>query len=202
MNTLNKNRIKLINPTIEYKDQVMKYRDIFLKNNESFDGCSGLEDCKTYEEWLDFDNRLLKKYKDKYVPSDVYLAVRKEDNKVVGIIDMRKELSEFLYKYGGNIGYSVLPEERRKGYATEMLRQILLKYKYYKTGKILLTCDKENIGSMKTIIANGGILENEVKDEANLTKSGTIMRYWIHLKELKRSDNNECNRSKTFIKRV
>lgn len=179
----NESILKLVNPTMEYKEQVMEYRKIFLENNESFDGCSGLEDCNTYEEWIDFDSRLSRKYGKTYAPSSVYLAIRLSDNKLVGIIDIRHSLSDFLYNYGGNIGYSVLPEERRKGYAKEMLKLAIEKCKEMNIKRVLLTCDKENIASAKTIQANGGVLENEVIDEVNLSESGIIQRYWISLKK-------------------
>ena len=62
-----------------------------------------------------------------------------------------------------------------------MLKLMLEKCKKSDKDKVLLTCDKENIASAKTIISNGGILENEVTDKVNLTKSGVIQRYWIYL---------------------
>ena len=173
--------IKLVEPTLEYEEQVMNYRKIFLEQNESFDGCAGLENCETYQEWIDFENRLKKQYPDTYVPSSVYLAIRISDNQLVGIVDFRHNLTDFLLKFGGNIGYSVLPFERRKGYATEMLALTLEKCKEFGKEKVLITCDPENIASAKTIINNGGILENEVADEVGLTKSGIIQRYWIKL---------------------
>ncbi len=173
--------LKLVRPGAAYAEQVMQYREEMLANNDSLDGCAGLEDVSSFSEWVDFENRLKKAYGEGYVPSEVFLAVREEDDRVVGIIDYRHPLTPFLLKYGGNVGYSIRPGERRKGYACEMLGLLLPVCREYGEEKILLTCDQDNEASRRTITKNGGVLENEVAAEASFSKCGVVQRYWITL---------------------
>ena len=86
-------------------------------------------------------------------------------------------MNEDLLKNGGHIGDGVRPSERKKGYATKIISLALEECKKMKIDKVLLVCNKDNIGSARSITKNGGILENEIQNE-----DGTIeQRYWIHL---------------------
>ena len=170
--------LELVEPTMEYKERVMDFKAEMLEYGSDFDGCAGLNDVETYEEWLDFRGREAKKG---WVLSNTWLTVRKPDGRVVGMIDCRSALTDFLRQYGGHIGYCIRPTERRKGYAKEQLRLALEKYRAAGEERVLLTCDPDT-ASEKTILANGGVLENEVPDEPGLGNSGIIRRYWIAIK--------------------
>lgn len=131
-----------------------------------------------------FDDFLV--YADKYsrgtelpqghVSSDIYFLVNGDEKRLLGAIDIRHELSEYLLKYGGNIGYGIRPSERRKGYAGQMLCLALEKCRELKMDRVLLTCFADNIASAKTMKKNGAILENEIIDQGKLKQ-----RYWIEL---------------------
>ncbi len=170
--------LKLILPTIEYKERIMNYKKEFINNNESMDGTSGLRDAKSFEEWhaAILDNLNEQTVRDGLVPATTYIAISTEDERLIGMIDIRHRLNDYLLSYGGHIGYSVIKSERLKGYATDMLRLALKECKRLGIVKVLLTCDKDNVASSKTIIKNGGILENEVEEENGITQ-----RYWINL---------------------
>ncbi|ALS03012.1 hypothetical protein ATZ33_16990 [Enterococcus silesiacus] len=77
---------------------------------------------------------------------------------------------------GGNIGYGIVPSERGKGYANWLLAQALLIFQERGLSKVMLTCDKTNRGSQKTIQNNGGILSDEYSVEGKI-----VQRYWIEL---------------------
>ncbi len=173
--------LKLIRPTEEYAAQLMEYRAEMLANGDKLEGCAGLEDTQSFEEWIKIEERLKEAYGAAYVPTEVFLAVREEDNRLIGISDYRHPLNDMLLQFGGNIGYSIRPCERRKGFAKEMLALMLDVCRQYGETRVLITCDKFNYGSQKTIRANGGILENEVPDGSCRSASGFVRRYWIEL---------------------
>jgi len=169
--------MKLLRPTIEYKQQVLEYKKEFIESGDDLAGTCNLQEYDVYEEWMKFvsDNEK-ESTKQTAVTADLFLAIREEDNRLVGMINIRHALTEYLFKFGGHIGYSVRKNERRKGYAKEMLRKALDECRNLGIDKVLITCDSENIASANTIKACGGILENEVVLD-KLVKQ----RYWIVL---------------------
>lgn len=96
------------------------------------------------------------------------------DGVVVGRSSIRFDLNELLSIEGGHIGYAVRPEQRRRGYATEILRQSLVVARAGGVEDVLVTCNDENVGSAKVIEANGGRLENIVDVDGV-----ALRRYWI-----------------------
>lgn len=134
-------------------------------------------------DYHDFDYYLehleLKELKDGLVPDSTFFLLDKDRNRLIGAVNIRHYLNEGLLATGGHIGDGVRPSERRKGYATEMIRLALIECRKLGIERVLITCDKDNVGSKKSIIHNGGVLENEVIDE----KGRVIQRYWIDNKE-------------------
>lgn len=175
-------RLKLVFPSEEYKEQIQEFVDEFKRNGENvIHGSGSIEKVESFEEWLQKVNDDLSKEKSEAkgrVQAMQYLAVRKEDNKIIGVIQIRYRLNEHLYNLGGHIGDSIRPSERNKGYSTEMIGLALKEAKKLGIGNVLMTCDKENKASARTIIKNGGVLENEVENEGRITQ-----RYWITLKK-------------------
>ena len=96
---------------------------------------------------------------------------------IIGRASIRYALTDYLLKYDGHIGYAVAPEHRRRGYATEILRQSLALLAARGIDRALVTCDDDNVGSYRTIEACGGVLENTIDGPDGVLKR----RYRIDL---------------------
>lgn len=173
-------RITLVLPTNKYKEQIMNYKKEFIENEDSLDGTAGLRNSDTFEEWYQgvCDNSQEATVGEGLVPATTYLGISIKDNRLIGMIDIRHRLNDYLLKYGGHIGYSVRKTERNKGYATEMLALALNECKNMGIDNVLITCFKENVASAKIMMKNGAILENEIPEGEKITQ-----RYWINLME-------------------
>lgn len=171
-------RLVLLPAEESWQNQILAYRTEFQQRGEVLHGCAGLGQAPSFAAWLQAvrNNSREETVGDGLVPASNFLAVRQADNRLIGFIDIRRRLNESLFRFGGHIGFSVRPCERRQGYAKEMLSLALSKCRAYGLRRVLITCRKENIASARTIQSCGGILENEVFKEGEL-----YQRYWITL---------------------
>ena len=175
-------KIKLVEPSLNYEHQILEYRSEFLSNNDSMDGTSFLSRYSDVKQWLAFieKNHHEETVIDGLVLATEFLAVRVADNQLVGMVDIRHTLNDYLFQIGGHIGYSVRRSQWNQGYAKEILGEALCYSKSLGLERVLVTCDKSNVASAKVIEFNGGILENEVFDEE---EKEYVRRYWISLME-------------------
>lgn len=132
-------------------------------------------------DYHDFDYYLehleLKAASEGKVPDSVFFLLDPERDRLLGAVNIRHYLNDALLREGGHIGDGIRPSERRRGYATELVRLALIECKKLGIRRVLMTCDKDNVGSAKSIVRNGGVLENEfVNSEGNVEQ-----RYWIDL---------------------
>lgn len=154
----------------------------FLQAYTNWDHSTGFMFAQGYEPSMKFsdyvallnDNEKGLRLPQGYVPATSLNAFL--DGKIVGRVSIRHELNDFLLKIGGHVGYGVLPEYRRKGYAKLMLQEALNYCKKLGINKVLVTCDDDNIGSIKTIESAHGILENKIDGG---TGKPLKRRYWI-----------------------
>lgn len=168
--------LKLVKLSKKYKKQLFDMIDEWTKSGEKIVPWSiRKNDYRDFENYL--NNLDVKKAKDGLVFDSTFFALDISRNIFVGAINIRNNLNDKLLLYGGHIGDGIRPSERRKGYATEMISLALVECKKLGMDKVLMVCYKDNIGSKKSIIKNGGILENEIID-----KEGKVnLRYWLEI---------------------
>ena len=134
-----------------------------------------------FQQWLnDLENNKYEENLPKDYSTHTFYLIENDEDRIVGAIGLRWKEVPVLMKYGGFIGYSIRSTERGKGYATEMLKLGLQKFKEmdHKRERILITCKDFNIPSKKVIEKNNGIFENSYYNEDD---GFTYLRYWIKI---------------------
>ena len=174
-------RLYLKFPSIEDKKEVLEFMDEFFESGQKIAGVGGLDKLGSYEEWLEKITADLKQETcgEGRVPATMFLTRRIEDDKLVGMVQVRHSLNDYLLKYGGHIGDSVRPSEQGKGYATEQIGLALNFCKELGLENVLITCKKWNVASARTIIKNNGNLENEIPNE--FEDNEIMQRYWVEM---------------------
>lgn len=171
-------RIILIKPAEVHFSAVLAYKHAVLAKEPIIHGSRGLERFGDDElaRWLEYVYAPAGTnwFGYELVEDSTYLAWHLEQDRLIGFINIRHELSDYLRQFGGHIGYSVHPDFWNQGFATEMLSQALKECDKLGLHEILITCNKSNPASAKVIVKNGGVFENEVANGENITQ-----RYWI-----------------------
>jgi predicted acetyltransferase len=158
-------KLLLVRPNKELESQAIEFKNEFFENGETeINGSELWDKMENYDEWLEKISKNISKetVDPNWVVTDTFFAIRELDKKIIGIIDFRNELNDFLRDFGHS-GYSVRPSERKKGYATEMLRQLLEIARKIGLNEMQLSCIKNNIPSIKTITKNGGVYNRSFK---------------------------------------
>ena len=158
-------------PSLERKKEAIEYINEHVEANSNINGSGGLDiilEGVSYEEWLE---DVLKCENKDYanskglVPATTYFTIRESDNRIIGMINFRHYLNDFLRKFGGHIGYGIRPTERRKGYAKLQLYMALKEARNMGIDSIMVSCLDTNVGSERTIFALGGTLDRIEHDE-------------------------------------
>lgn len=178
----NEMHLRLVRLTPAYKEQLVDMLEEWKKDIDEHQGNRSPSSIFR-NDWRDFDHYLenlevKQRTPEGRVPDSVLFCLDTDRNIFVGAVNIRHELNDDLLQTGGHIGDGIRPSERRKGYATQMIALALQECRRLGIGRVLMTCDKNNIGSVKSIVRNGGVLENEVPEDGV-----TMQRYWIDLEK-------------------
>ena len=164
--------IKLVKLTSEYKTQLFDIMDEWASSGERI-----MPTAIAINDYHDFDYYMNHLCREKeingIVPETTFFCLDLDRNIFVGAVTVRHYLTERLLN-AGLIGDGIRPSERKKGYGSAMIGLALLEAKKFGLNKVLMCCDKRNIASAKSIMNNGGVLENEVEVNGIIKQ-----RYWI-----------------------
>lgn len=164
----------LIKPNLELENEFTTFYKECLESDDKVSGDGGFSNFTTYLEWLNYLTLMESKdtVPDGYVPSYTYVLYNYIHEEIIGIINIRTTLNDFLFKRGGNIGYSIRPKYRQKGNGKLLLRLAINLCRDLNMNKLLITCNSDNIASQKLISSSGGVLDILEKN---------YQRYWITL---------------------
>lgn len=163
----------------KHLESIKEYKKEMLEAGSSLDGCGGLEKFDDINEWYDKQ----KAQEDEnncpkgHAPDWKYLCV--DNGEVIGFLSYRHPIEgiPILEEYGGHVGYSVKPSRRRQGVATWQLKELIKVIREEgELKRIMVTCNVENEGSRKTILACGGKYQ-----DTNKWMEETVERYWIEI---------------------
>lgn len=168
--------VRLVKPSSEYKEEYLDFHKEWKSSGEDMIPWVIKKDPSDFNEMIQslLDAEKGKNLPQGWVPDSTFWSVE-ENNRVLGVVNIRHSLTENLMNSGGHVGYGIRPSERKKGYATKLLSLSLEKTKELGIDATLVVCDKWNEASKRTILNNGGISDKDfIEEDGNV-----ILRFWI-----------------------
>lgn len=168
--------MKIEQISLKHKNQILEMCTEYNLNNEDYNGAFFINDITDYEEKIKELDNASKGILDNpsFVPYTCYVFII--EDKIVGVGSIRHYLNDYLKNYGGHIGYSIRPSERKKGFGKMALNLLLKEIAKKDIKEVIVTCNSNNIGSQKVIEGNNGILVSELEQNGKI-----IYKYNINL---------------------
>ena len=170
--------LKLVTPDESMIEEIRAYKQSMLDAGSSMDGTGSLRRLDAPDWLLACAMAREGNVPENRVQATQLVCVRESDGRIVGMIDVRHRFNDYLRNYGGHIGYSVRPDERRKGYASWMLSRALSHCREIGLTRVMISCLADNEASRRTILKNGGVYECTVHEPH---EDVDLQRYWIEL---------------------
>lgn len=169
-------QVQLVRPTVALRDAYLDFYQEWIDSGDNMVPWVISKDPTDFEGMVQFllENEKGENLPENWVPDSTYWLVD-DQNKVIGAVNIRHRLSEKLLQSGGHIGYGIRPSERRKGYATMLLKLALEKTKTLGIERVLVVCDESNTASARTIVRNGGTQDVSFTEE----DGNIVLRFWI-----------------------
>ena len=155
---MNEPDLMLIRPSKAWEAAIWAYRQEYFDHGETrINGSCGLASFDDFDQWLALAQSIVRdKLSRDQVHASTFFSVRKSDGRIVGSIQLRHFLTPELERHGGHMGYGIRPTERRKGYGRQQLMLALDEARCLGIPEVMLSCNKDNVASSKTIISCGG----------------------------------------------
>src|SRR5690606_7646611 len=170
------NHLILVKPQAELKDEYLSYYQEWKDSGEAMIPwviSKDPSDFSTMLNWLS-DHEIGKGLPDGWVPCSTFWLID-TNRSILGVVNIRHQLTEFLFNAGGHIGYGIRPSERLKGHPAQKLELAILEARELCIEYVLVVCDANNIGSEKAIVKNGAMPDSDyVEDDGNVIKI-----YWL-----------------------
>ena len=180
MNKIKPGQIILVKASNEYRTQIIEMLDEWSEYNATHNANKSpsaiFRDYQDFDSYIECFKKMETNPEKHLVHASTYFALDTTRNIMVGAVQIRHYLNEHLRLGGGHIGDGVRPSERRKGYATEMIGLALEECKKLGIDKVMMSCSATNLGSKKSIINNGGVLDGTFIEDDEVCE-----RYWIDL---------------------